>query len=96
MEISEGNGCEQGSTSVWVSPNYSTDSERFSVWVWAEEIHSHERVECEVFVDRIHRLEVLTSTRVVNVGDSESIDVQAFDQQNNVFSTLAGYDFVIS
>ena len=85
--------CPYGFSSVWVIPTDSSESERSSAWVWAELIgeDTAHRVECEVFVDHIHRLEVLTSTRVVNVGDTESIDLQAFDKQNNVFSTLAGY-----
>ncbi len=50
-------------------------------------------MECEVFVDIIARLEILTSTRRVNVGEKESLDLQAFDQFNNVFSTLEGLEF---
>ena len=44
----------------------------------------------QVFVDAIARLHVLTSTRVVNVGDTETLDVQAFDAIGNVFSSLVG------
>lgn len=44
----------------------------------------------QVFVDAIARLNVLTSTRVVNVGDTETLDVQAFDAIGNVFSSLVG------
>ena len=41
-------------------------------------------------MDRIDRIEILTSTRRVNVGDIESLDIQGFDENGNVFSTLQG------
>jgi nuclear pore complex protein Nup210 len=47
----------------------------------------------EVYLDRIHRVQILTSTRLVNVGDVETLKVQAFDEQGNVFSSLEGLAF---
>lgn len=59
--------------------------------MFAEHIETEIRVECEVFVDKIVELEILTSTRIINVGDSEAIDVQGFDEFHNVFSDLEGF-----
>jgi len=77
-----------GNTAPGTSPQSGV---RKSAWVFATEITSKERLECEVFIDLIHRLEILTSTRVINVGDTVSLEVQAFDVHDNVFSSLEGY-----
>ena len=81
---------EQGHTAVYLRALTSVDQGRQSAWVFADDISSGNRVECEVFVDAIHRLELLTNTRVVNVGDAEAIDIQAYDGMGNVFSSVQG------
>lgn len=47
----------------------------------------------EIFIDRIARLEILTSTRRINVGDVEALHLQAYDSMDNVFSSLDGLPF---
>eukprot|EP01083_Nonionella_stella_P015319 42851_1 len=46
--------------------------------------------ECEVFIDKIHRLQVATSTRLIYLGKYESIAVNGFDDKGNKFTTLQG------
>lgn len=45
---------------------------------------------CEVFVDAIDRLEILTATRRINVKEKEKLSVQAFDKLGNVFTNIMG------
>src|SRR5690606_8982534 len=66
---------------------------RRSAWIWAEDISTGRRAECEVFIDRIHSLLIATSTRRINVGDTEVLQLQAFDEHGDVFSTLEGLPF---
>lgn len=80
----------KGYTAVYVSGISAPQEGRKSAWVWAEDISNSQRVECEVFVDVIQRIEILTTTRVVNVGDWETLDVQARDGLDNVFSSVEG------
>ena len=47
----------------------------------------------EIFIDVIHRLEILTSTRRINVGDVEALQLAAYDSMDNVFSSLDGLPF---
>lgn len=83
----------QGHKRVLISATPSTDMSRKNAWVIAEEISSGDRAECEVFFDRVHRMEILTSTKHIYVGDLETLQVQAFDDQHNVFTSLEGMRF---
>jgi nuclear pore complex protein Nup210 len=64
-----------------------------TAWVWAEDVTTGRRAECEVFITTIDKLAIKTSTRVLNVGNAESLDVQAFDSAGNVFTSLEGLAF---
>eukprot|EP00808_Paulinella_micropora_P020356 g25782.t1 len=83
-----------GSRAVILTPTLPTNqfTGRQSTWL---EAHSGRGTvsRCEVFVDRISRLEMLTNTRRVNVGEYESLQLQAYDNQNNYFTTLEGMRF---
>lgn len=50
-------------------------------------------VTSEIFIDTIARLEILTSTRRINVGDVEALQLAAYDSMDNVFSSLDGLPF---
>ncbi len=71
----------------------ASSSGRQSAWVWAEDLTTGHRAECEVYVDHVSSLIIGTSTRRINVGDTESLDVQAFDEHGSVFSTVEGLPF---
>ncbi len=44
----------------------------------------------EVFVDRVARMIIGTSTRKIYVGDIESLDIHAFDESDNIFTSVEG------
>ncbi|CAE7558018.1 GB210 [Symbiodinium sp. CCMP2592] len=61
------------------------------VLVLAQDIHSSGvELRCEVYIANIHRIEVETSVRRINVDDVETLGVKAYDKQGNVFSSLEG------
>ncbi len=48
---------------------------------------------CEIFVDHIHKLQIETKTRTLYRDDVQDVNIQAFDSDGNVFSTLEGLSF---
>lgn len=66
---------------------------RRSTWIVAEDKLSGRKIRCEVFVDRIARIEIETTTRVMYKAEKEVLDVLAFDAHGNKFSTVAGLAF---
>ena len=48
---------------------------------------------CEVWVAPIQSITILTTVRKLSLGTTEKLEVQAFDDGNNVFSSLAGLRF---
>ena len=76
------------------SASASNNKGRQSAWVWAEDIRTSRRAECEVFVDSIAALAIGTSTRRINIGDAESLDLLAYDEHGDLFTTLEGVPFV--
>lgn len=48
---------------------------------------------CELFVDRVSKLEVLTTTRTMYKDDIERFDIQSFDSAGNKFSSIEGLAF---
>ncbi|KNC50643.1 uncharacterized protein AMSG_11617 [Thecamonas trahens ATCC 50062] len=72
------------------------DGERASVWVFASDRATGTVLRCEVFVDTIASLAILTTSRTMYRGDAEVIEAQAFDAQGNVFNSLSGLRFAWS
>eukprot|EP00946_MAST-07B_sp_MAST-7B-sp1_P000048 g48.t1 len=50
-------------------------------------------LQCEVWVAPVARIQILTTVRTLSLGYSEKIEVQAFDDRDNVFTSLAGVHF---
>lgn len=63
--------------------------------VTAEDVHSDGRIlRCDVIVDRIHRLQIVTKTLELFLEEApEEVTVRAYDNQGNEFSTLEGIVF---
>lgn len=91
-------------TVVRVTPNYepgncsrsavvesvATGSKRRSTAVVANS-SSGGSLKCDVFVDSIHNISILTTTRTIYVGSSlEALSVQGRDSENNLFTSLSG------
>ncbi|KAL9658268.1 hypothetical protein ABK040_015591 [Willaertia magna] len=49
--------------------------------------------QCEVFIDQIHELKLQTTIRKLVVNELETLQVDAFDSEGNIFSSLAGIKF---
>ena len=49
---------------------------RSSTWIVAEEIVSQRQLRCEVFVDDIQNIEILTTTRIIYREDKEVLEIQ--------------------
>lgn len=70
---------------------------RNTVIVLVEEVTTKEVLRCDVIVDVISSLQIITKTRQLYVEESPEIfEVRAYDKQGNEFSTLEGIQFVWS
>ncbi|KAL6266889.1 hypothetical protein P5V15_003716 [Pogonomyrmex californicus] len=63
--------------------------------VLAEDIGSGHFLRCDVIVDAIFSLSLITTTRELYIEDiPEAFEVRAYDEHGNEFTTLAGIEFV--
>ena len=83
-------GC---STECIVSVTQNVSDRRSSSFVIAEDLISGRKVRCEVYVDKIERIEIETTSRKMYHDDIEELKVLAFDSIGNLFSTLEGLEF---
>ena len=86
----EDNGCSQ---ECIVSVTMNGIEKRSSSIIIAEDLISGRKVRCEVYVDKISRIEIETTSRRMYHDDIEEIGVLAFDSIGNLFSTLEGLQF---
>ena len=63
------------------------------VLLTAQDIRTGKMLSCEAKVAQIHTIKILSSIRSIDVDDINSLQVQAFDIQGNVFSSLEGLKF---
>ncbi|VVC36046.1 Invasin/intimin cell-adhesion fragments,Bacterial Ig-like, group 2 [Cinara cedri] len=62
--------------------------------IFAEDAITGETIRCDVIVDTIASLQIVTKTRELFVGDApELFEVSAFDDQGNQFTSLDGVEF---
>lgn len=59
----------------------------------AKDKQSHQEIRCEVYVAEIKKVDVVMPARRINVEDTDTLYVQAFDEQGNLFSSLEGLSF---
>ncbi|XP_043283019.1 nuclear pore membrane glycoprotein 210 [Venturia canescens] len=63
--------------------------------VLAEDINTGQFLRCDVIVDAIFSLNLVTTTRELFIEEApEAFEVRAYDEQGNEFTTLAGVEFV--
>ncbi|TGZ53948.1 nuclear pore membrane glycoprotein 210 [Temnothorax longispinosus] len=68
---------------------------RNTVIVLAEDINTGHFLRCDVIVDAIFSLNLITTTRELYIEDiPEAFEVRAYDEHGNEFTTLAGIEFV--
>eukprot|EP01133_Synstelium_polycarpum_P002661 gene2661-3071_t len=82
----------QCSTAVKVSVR-SGFASRESTLIIAEDKATGRRLRCEVFVDRIASISIISTTRTMYKDAAEILEVQAFDFEGNRFSTILGAEF---
>lgn len=76
-----------------VSP-ISNEKRRNTAIVLAEDMQSGEILRCDVILDQINHLNVLTTTRELYLEEApETFVLWAFDEQGNAFTTLEGIEF---
>lgn len=85
----EGMKC-QNSAMVQVGPRNDFDG---IVWLTAQDVETDELLKCEARVRKIHRLEILTKFKTLDVGDFEQVELIGYDSEGNSFTTLEGLKF---
>eukprot|EP01080_Neovahlkampfia_damariscottae_P011326 gene11326-4138_t len=80
------------SKKIRVYPNEKLSSRKSAI-VFAKSLESSKTVKCEVFVDHIDRISVLTIDRKMVIGELENLEIQAFDKDGNTFTRLDGLNF---
>ncbi|KAI8519172.1 hypothetical protein Bbelb_024290 [Branchiostoma belcheri] len=72
----------------------STQPNKLTSIILAEEQETGQMLRCDVIVDRIHSITVETTTRELYLEDSpESFEIKALDDELNTFSSLQGEEF---
>eukprot|EP00058_Branchiostoma_floridae_P022277 XP_002607767.1 hypothetical protein BRAFLDRAFT_82784 [Branchiostoma floridae] len=72
----------------------STQPNKLTSIILAEEQETGQMLRCDVIVDRIHSITVETTTRELYLEDSpESFEIKALDDELNTFSSLEGEEF---
>uniref|UniRef100_A0A0C9RIR8 Pom210 protein n=1 Tax=Fopius arisanus TaxID=64838 RepID=A0A0C9RIR8_9HYME len=62
--------------------------------VLAEDVNTGQFLRCDVIVDAIYSLNLVTTTRELFIEEApEAFEVRAYDEQGNEFTTLAGVEF---
>ena len=84
---------ESCSIGVVVSTTGSVLRERQTAMLIATDKTSGRVLRCEVFVDHVASMKIETTTRTLYKDDVEDVQVQAFDEEGNLFSTLDGLSF---
>ncbi|XP_032901430.1 nuclear pore membrane glycoprotein 210-like [Amblyraja radiata] len=75
----------------------STQRTRLTSIIIAEETVTGQVLRCDVMVDKINQIEILSTTRELYVDDSLlKLTVRALDEEGNTFSCLEGFIFVWS
>ncbi|XP_071795697.1 nuclear pore membrane glycoprotein 210-like isoform X2 [Asterias amurensis] len=72
----------------------STHPVQMTSVIFAEEEASGQIIRCDVIVDKIDLIDIVTTTRVLYLGDSpEEFEVRALDDEDNTFTSLQGLEF---
>ncbi|XP_042211678.1 nuclear pore membrane glycoprotein 210-like isoform X2 [Homarus americanus] len=73
----------------------SRSPSRQTAIILAQDSGSGGILRCDVLVDTIHRLEIVTTTRELYVEEApEEFEVRAYDDQGNEFTTLEGIEMI--
>ncbi|KAK8372457.1 hypothetical protein O3P69_011307 [Scylla paramamosain] len=86
---------EDGCANEVVVSAISRSPTRQTAIILAQDSGSGDVLRCDVLVDTIHHLEIITTTRELYEEEApEAFEVQAYDSQGNQFSTLEGMEMI--
>lgn len=86
------NGTAGCSTSARLT-SIASYSGRKETAVYATEISSGSVIRCEVFIDKITRIQIFHHSVKLDIGGLSTLQIRAFDDNENVFSSLVGLQF---
>lgn len=88
------NDAEQECSSRAIVSSISKEATRNTAIVLAEEEHTGQVLRCDVIVDVINSLDIVTTTRELYMEEApEAFEVRAYDDQGNEFTTLENVQF---
>ncbi|XP_076279834.1 nucleoporin 210 [Lasioglossum baleicum] len=86
---------ERTCSSAILIQTITRESSRNTAIVLAEDVNTGQFLRCDVIVDAIYSLNLVTTTRELYIEEApEAFEVRAYDEQGNEFTTLAGVEFV--
>ncbi|CAL7946385.1 unnamed protein product [Xylocopa violacea] len=88
---------ERTCSSAILIQTITRESTRNTAIVLAEDVNTGQFLRCDVIVDAIFSLNLVTTTRELYIEEApEAFEVRAYDEQGNEFTTLAGVEFLWS
>ncbi|XP_003400496.3 nuclear pore membrane glycoprotein 210 [Bombus terrestris] len=88
---------ERTCSSAILIQTITRESNRNTAIVLAEDVNNGQFLRCDVIVDVIFSLNLVTTTRELYIEEApEAFEVRAYDEQGNEFTTLAGVEFLWS
>lgn len=85
----------EGCSSKAIVSAISKEGSRNTAIVFVEEIHSGQVLRCDVIVDNIKKLNIVTTTRELFIGEApEAFEVRAYDDQGKTYVYLYWRIFV--
>jgi len=63
------------------------------IWLTAKDKRSGQALTAEITVGKVAKLEIFSRFRQIPKGDRQQLQVRAYDDEGNVFSTLDGFHF---
>lgn len=88
----EYNGSSQCSTSARLI-SIAPYSDRKETAVYATDIRTGAMVRCKVLIDKIYRIKIFHHAVKINLDELATLHITAFDDEDNVFSSLVGLRF---
>ncbi|XP_031847094.2 nucleoporin 210 [Nomia melanderi] len=86
---------ERTCSSAILIQTITRESTRNTAIVLAEDVNTGQFLRCDVIVDAIFSLNLVTTTRELYIEEApEAFEVRAYDEQGNEFTTLAGVEFL--
>ncbi|KAF4532009.1 hypothetical protein B566_EDAN006554, partial [Ephemera danica] len=85
---------QRGCSSTAVVSAVTNEDARHTAIIFAEDVNSEEILRCDVIIDSIASLSIVTRTREIFIEEApEVFEVRAFDSFGNEFTTLDGFVF---